>query len=78
VTAECGAPFLAAGGHIVVSEPPDGDDARWPAEGVQELGLAADGIVRTEAGSYRLLRQVAPCPDRYPRRVGMPAKRPLF
>jgi hypothetical protein len=26
----------------------------------------------------RVLDRVSPCPDRYPRRNGVPAKRPLF
>ncbi len=76
VVAECGAPFLRTGGVLVVSEPPDVDPAeRWPAAGLASVGLARDpdeidGVVR--------LRQVASCPDRFPRRVGVPAKRPLF
>jgi hypothetical protein len=27
---------------------------------------------------YQALRQVAPCPERFPRRNGVPAKKPLF
>jgi hypothetical protein len=27
---------------------------------------------------YRTFVQAEPCPDRYPRRIGVPAKRPLF
>jgi 16S rRNA (guanine527-N7)-methyltransferase len=79
VTAECAAPFLCSGGLLVVSEPPDGPDDRWPEAGLAESDL---GLVRerswTEAFSYQSLRQASPCPDRFPRRVGIPAKRPLF
>jgi 16S rRNA (guanine527-N7)-methyltransferase len=76
VVAECGAPFLRTGGVLVVSEPPEADPAgRWPDAGLASVGLARDpgeidGVVR--------LRQVAPCLGRFPRRVGVPAKRPLF
>ena len=73
-TAECAAPLLAVGGLLVVSEPPDGPD-RWPAAELAVLGLeptvvAVDGM--------KVLRQTSPCPETYPRRNGLPAKRPLF
>jgi 16S rRNA (guanine527-N7)-methyltransferase len=76
VTAECGAPFLQSGGWLIVSEPPGGA-ARWPAVGLSMLGLALGPAWRTPF-SYQALVQRAPCPDRYPRRVGIPNKRPLF
>jgi len=82
ITAECGAPFLRAGGLLVVSEPPldldpaDGPE-RWPAEGLAVCGLAPERTWATRF-RYRSLRQLAACPDRYPRRVGIPAKRPIF
>lgn len=76
VTAECAAGFLAPGGTLVVSEPPT-DDHRWPAEGLARLGLALIREVRTDAG-YVLLQQVEALEDRYPRRVGVPRKRPLW
>ena len=75
VTAECAAPLLRVGGLLVVSEPPEDAD-RWPAPGLAELGLATRH--RTEGPRLQVLAQVAPCPDTYPRRDGIPAKRPLF
>ena len=81
VTAECGAPFLRVGGTLVVSEPPRrtsaGRSARWPTEGVMALGLRPAGTWQRPF-HYQALEQAEPCPDRYPRRVGVPAKRPLF
>jgi 16S rRNA (guanine527-N7)-methyltransferase len=71
-TAECAAPFLRVGGRLLVSEPPSGPP-RWPVE-VSLLGLEADERV----GSIQVLSQVSLCPDRYPRRTGVPAKRLLF
>jgi 16S rRNA (guanine527-N7)-methyltransferase len=76
-TAECGAPFLRVGGHLIVTEPPGGQPDRWNAEGVSRLGLRlGDQILAPTA--YQALVQVSSCPDRFPRRVGVPAKRPLF
>jgi 16S rRNA (guanine527-N7)-methyltransferase len=92
VTAECGAPFLRVGGRLIVSDPPrDGDgepgggdgsgagadDVRWPPAGVAPLGLVV-GRAWRRPFHYQELRQQHPCPDRYPRRNGVPAKRPLF
>ena len=78
VTAECAAPLLAPGGLLVVSEPPAGDGTRWPAAGLARLGAVPERVARTARGTFQLIRQASPCPDRYPRRVGVPAKRPLF
>jgi len=79
VTAECAAPFLSPEGVLVVSEPPasDPNEDRWPSGPLRGLGLQLEGV---QEGEFRfaVLRQVAACPDRYPRRVGVPTKRPLF
>jgi 16S rRNA (guanine527-N7)-methyltransferase len=72
VTAECAAPFLRVGGHLLVSEPPSASP-RWP-DAVSLLGLQ----VRERTDGIQVLEQVAPCPDRFPRRTGIPVKRPLF
>lgn len=72
-TAECAAPLLRVGGLLVVSEPPH-ESNRWPIE-----GLAALGMVIVESGDgVQVLRQAETCPEGIPRRVGLPAKRPLF
>jgi hypothetical protein len=39
--------------------------------------LVPEELVREEFG-YQVLRQLEACPDRYPRRDGVPAKHPLF
>lgn len=89
VVAECGAPFLEVGGWIVVSEPPAEDaregearegtetPSRWPPSALAEFGLEPGPVVHLGA-SYQVLRQADPCPDRFPRRNGVPAKKPLF
>lgn len=78
VTVECGSPLLRVGGRMVVSDPPGGSgDQRWPESAVAALGL---GICppTPDRYSYRVLLRKLPCPDRFPRRVGVPSKRPLF
>jgi 16S rRNA (guanine527-N7)-methyltransferase len=87
VVAECAAGFLCVGGHLVVSEPPPESPGptgalqseRWPSAGLGLLGLAPAGapVVTTQA-RYQVMVQTTPCPDRYPRGEGRPAKRPLF
>lgn len=85
VTAECAAPLLRVGGSLVVSEPPSAAaGTRWPTAGVALLGFgpAEPVVVAAASGGdpthlVRLPLESA-CPDRYPRRVGIPAKRPLF
>jgi 16S rRNA (guanine527-N7)-methyltransferase len=79
VTAECAAPFLRVGGLLVVSDPPYGlrDATRWPDDGIAQLGLRPFTST-TSPWSFTVLQQVSPCPDRFPRRVGVPGKRPLF
>jgi 16S rRNA (guanine527-N7)-methyltransferase len=74
VTAECGAPLLAPGGCLLVSEPPGSVGDRWPADGLIAVGLRLVGVV----DGIAVLEQVGECPSRLPRRAGIPAKRPLF
>ncbi len=79
VTAECGSPFLHPGGFLVVSEPPETEASarRWDTEALGLLGLSAVRTVR-HGFAYAVAEQVRPCPERFARRVGVPAKRPLF
>jgi 16S rRNA (guanine527-N7)-methyltransferase len=76
-TAECAAPLLCTGGALIVSEPPDASEGRWPAPGLAELGLVV-GPRRSEPPMVQVLHQATPCPEAYPRRDGLPARRPLF
>jgi len=50
---------------------------RWPAAALAQLGLEPLYAFRTAFG-YQVLRQVHLCPERYPRRAGIVAKRPLY
>jgi 16S rRNA (guanine527-N7)-methyltransferase len=80
VTAECGSALLSVGGLLVVSEPPDTDSPdRWPNEGLTQLGLEQAGQLRfDDRFGFQALSKVEALADRYPRRVGIPTKRPLF
>lgn len=90
VTAECGAPFMVIGGRLIVSEPPPGDGevpgaaddgsgatVRWPEEGLALVGLRSERVW-SDPYRYRSLVLERTCPERFPRRTGVPAKRPLF
>jgi 16S rRNA (guanine527-N7)-methyltransferase len=89
VVAECAAPLLRVGGWLIVSEPPsesDGhrdsesapdDSGRWPADKLIQFGLEPAAFVRNDFG-YQILRQLQQCPEQFPRRNGIPSKRPLF
>lgn len=80
VTAECAAPLLTVGGSLVVSEPPDESAGRrWSKDGLAELGLEPTRLIRwDDRFTYQVITKIAETPTRYPRRVGIPAKRPLF
>jgi len=77
VTAECAAPFLRVGGALVVSEPPASEGQRWAESGLDVLGLRLEATLVGPPAFVRL-RQVAVCPTLYPRRSGVPRKRPLW
>jgi 16S rRNA (guanine527-N7)-methyltransferase len=77
-TAEIAAGLVAVGGALVVSEPPDADEARWPAAGLARLGFGpAEPVVAAQA-HFVVVRKAAVAPESYPRAVGRPAKRPLW
>lgn len=84
-TAECAAPLLRVGGVLAVADPPQEDHAptaRWPADGLSLLNLVLrDQVVQASGGgpvTIALIESAGACSDRFPRRTGMPAKRPLF
>lgn len=77
-TGECAAPLLDVGGRLIVSEPPGSNGERWPASSLEQLGLVLVRVVSLQQGTFAVLEQARPCPSTYPRRVGVPEKRPLF
>lgn len=76
VTAECGAAFVEANGWLIVSEPP-GEGRDWPSEHLQELSLGDPQRCGAER-SVAKFQKTGLLEDRWPRRVGIPTKRPLW
>jgi 16S rRNA (guanine527-N7)-methyltransferase len=81
-TAECAAPLLRTGGTLLVSGPPDDGAGRWPAAQLATLGMQYRSTHTWYEGevpaTITRLAQCSPPPTRYPRRTGVPFKRPLF
>ena len=79
VTAECGARLVSAGGLLLVADPPSSPtptESRWPVDGLQQLGLRLRGHL--DEPCIAVIERAEECPERFPRRDGVPAKRPLF
>ena len=78
VTAECAVGFLRLGGHLVVSEPPaKAERPRWVESGLGTLGLGPPACCDGAGGTFVRLEKVR-LDERWPRRVGLPAKRPCW
>jgi 16S rRNA (guanine527-N7)-methyltransferase len=79
VTAECAVGFLRVGGELVVTEPPEAEvEDRWPSAGLAELGLGPATARRRGSTAAVRMELVRAVDDRWPRRDGMPAKRPRW
>jgi 16S rRNA (guanine527-N7)-methyltransferase len=78
VTAECAVGFLRPGGRLAVSDPPREEPGRWSAVGLEQLGLSGPTIRKAEGATVAVMEATEPAADRWPRRPGIPAKRPLW
>jgi 16S rRNA (guanine527-N7)-methyltransferase len=79
VTAECAVGLLRPGGRLVVSEPPVADTAaRWPTGPLADLGFGVAVPVEAGAAHFVRLERTADGSNRWPRRTGVPGKRPLW
>lgn len=78
LAAEYASPLLKVGGKAIIAEPPGGDPDRWPSEGLAKLGMRRGPVLFAPTATLQVLNQVEKCPARFPRRVGIAAKRPLF
>lgn len=74
MTAECAAPLLRMGGTLLVSEPP-GEQERWPEDELAVLGLEARPV---DNPLYWVATKVGETPDKFPRRVSVPRRKPLW
>ncbi len=79
VTAEIATGLVEVGGFLLVSEPPAvGGPTRWLEEGLATLGFAPAETRRIEGLSAAVIHKVSAAEPRWPRRVGIPGKRPLW
>jgi len=76
-TAECAAGFLRRGGRLVVSEPPAAEPNRWPAESLSQLGFELADASSAPVKLQVLVRS-GELSESFPRREGLPRRRPLF
>lgn len=84
VLVEYAAPLLTDGGVFVAWKGRrDPEEEERGARAAAEVGLEVEGVVpvapfpAAEHRNLHLYRKTRPTPERYPRRVGMAAKRPL-
>jgi 16S rRNA (guanine527-N7)-methyltransferase len=77
VTAECAVGFLASGGRLAVSDAGH-DPQRWPTAGLRELGFGVAATSTQGRARLAVVRLEQPVDHRWPRRMGVPAKRPLW
>jgi 16S rRNA (guanine527-N7)-methyltransferase len=78
VTAEIAAGIVGIEGIVVVSDPPQRDGRRWPTEELGNLGFGPAEAVEIDIAHFAVLRKLTDTPNRYPRPIGRPAKRPLW
>jgi 16S rRNA (guanine527-N7)-methyltransferase len=78
VTAECAVGFLRPDGRLVVSEPPDVGEGRWPAQRLDQLGLSKTRTAKAGGAGFVELSRLDGLDPRWPRRTGVPGKRPLW
>ena len=78
ISAECAVAFLRPGGRLVVSEPPDADSSRWDEEQLAALGLSPPELRASAHAHAAVLHRQADLSDRWPRKRGIPEKRPLW
>ena len=72
-----GAETASGGGDAADAARVSGSEDRWPAEGVALVGLRRERVW-SDPYHYRSLVLECTSPPQFPRRTGVPAKRPLF
>jgi len=74
-TLECASAFVRVGGRLIVSDPPGGRN--WPENGAGCFGLAVSSSSAVEP-SWTVFQKTDVLDDRFPRRAGVPVRRPMF
>ncbi len=84
VTLECTIPFLTVGGYLIVQKGPKAkEEIEAGSKALSILGARMDRMIHLKlplSGEQRYLlriEKVKPTPRGYPRRAGIPSKRPL-
>ena len=78
LTAEIGTGFLAVGGWLVVSEPPEPDGDRWPAAPLARLGFGVPVPLAEGGAHYIAIPKVDAAPADVPRDTRPLVKRPAW
>lgn len=76
-TAENASGLLHGNGILLVSEPPESLEGRWPEDGLRILGFSPPVYRRFEF-SYCWMVKRRKARGKFPRGVGIPEKSPLF
>jgi 16S rRNA (guanine527-N7)-methyltransferase len=77
-TAEVAAGLVAVGGAVIVSEPPEPEPDRWPEVNLRQIGLGPADIGTAGGARFAVTHKIEAVSAEYPRKVGRPAKRPLW
>ena len=78
ITAEIAGGLVRVGGSVVVSDPPDAREERWPASNLAHLGLGPAHAVLARGAHFSCLDKERASDPGSPRAEGRPAKRPLW
>ena len=81
VVAELCLPFVRVGGRLLAQKT-EAEDVQQAAPAIEKLGGAAARVVPAPSrarntGTVVIVEKVRPTPDAYPRRAGVPARKPL-
>ncbi len=77
-TAECACNFLKIEGYLFVSGSPDNETERWSEEGLDLLGMKLVEIKDGEFATGVIIQKVNVQNPKYPRRDGVPRKKPIW
>lgn len=78
VTAEIAAGILRVGGALVASSGPESRTGWDSPDGLWSLGLTPPRFVQEGGRTFAVVTKIQQLPEGFPRRSGVPAKRPLW
>lgn len=77
-TAECACNYLKVGGFLFVSGSPENEKGRWNDKGLEILGMKLIDIIYKVNATGVIIEKTGTHDSKYPRRDGVPRKRPLW